>query len=219
MPVIQGGRYQRGLSKLFGVKAEVVASELAPEIYSVLELGTLPGDILALFGWARYSGTIVQPANAGIVSYVQIQNPVNSGVIAVVERVEGISDTTAGVGGLIVQTGDTLLSTGLIHLQCCDKRQQTPPGVRNSSSCLLAPKANGVQGGGAISGFVSQTQTIGVISLYGQDEPWWEWPLLPGDSIGFFPGNPVTTAGVQNAGLAVTIRIRERALEPSETAV
>jgi hypothetical protein len=87
VPVIQGGRWQRYLQKFLGIKGEVVAPELAPEIYAVLPIGNPPLEQLVLEGWIPYAGTNSLAALAGNIPILIIQNPPGSGVIGRLRRI------------------------------------------------------------------------------------------------------------------------------------
>lgn len=211
MPVIQGGRWQRFLQKYFGIVGEVVASELAPEIYATLNIESfLDDDVLQ--GWNTFTGFIGTPTGAAAVTYNQIQNPAGSGVIVVVERVTVHTATTANLT-IAVSLGDTLLATGLKSCTSRDKRVSSPTGIRTVSTAKLTGQNTGIAGGGAVGPILTPNLVSGATSRF--EDPA-AYVLMPGDAQGYFACDSTGT-GVNNTNQVLSVWWRERKLESSET--
>jgi hypothetical protein len=197
-------RIARGIQKLFGMKGDVPAKQLAGEIMPV-HLITTGVETRYLDSWNRWSFGITSPPLAANTNGVQLRNPAGSNMIGVIERFFVYSSTVGGGGeeidfGMLFGTGSVDLGThGAVSL---DARVLGPP----ASSSLVESDANTspLVGNLFFRGIIGSN--VGFDLITSQNS---EIVIAPGSTL-----RVVST--LANANLLVSAMWRERLLEEAE---
>lgn len=210
MPVIQGGRWQRAIQKYFGIKGEVVASELAPEIYATIDIENQPFENRILYGWQSYTFDDNRTGDATHPCQLGIHNPLTSNVLAVIERVQvhdvssvapvlqlRIIAGTDSVGGL------TTSGRGVL-------RDFRNGGTRNNSACFCIFATTLAAQGTVFGDFPPELFPTALGAVFQPIiRPTDQWVLAPGETH-------IYTSNINAENHRWIIQWRERALEPSE---
>lgn len=208
MPVIQGGRWQRYLQKYFGIKGEVVASEMAPEIYAVYSVNEPELEQRFLEGWRSYFRGIQVTSAAGNVAEVILDNvsPIATPVISVVERmIVQVSSAAADVLRLAVNG-----AVGGAPVQGVPRDTRMGVAQTGSSVMRLSTSTPVGAGDGVEIGRLPGESFNGAQDIYRVVQgPRDEFSVLPSETRVF-----------SSTGLALTMTVmcwwRERLLESSE---
>lgn len=197
------GRYNRHLQKLFGMKGEPPAPQLASEISPSIALFS-GNEERYLQGWNLYSVVIQVTEVGGVTQTVfRMRNPKTSGVIAVVTKIAAASSAAndALQVATITDAGANLPTA--VSANRWDRRNA-------SSNSALALSSNT---SGGTAGFLLMLSVMGPARTQ-QDlifSAIQEIPLLPGDMYEFAPSvNAVGTI------MFLTVAWRERPIEDSE---
>ncbi|SRR5229473_692084 len=195
---INTGRYNRFLTKLFAMKGQAPAPQLASEITS--NLAFFSGvENRYLEAWDRYGGSFQQPAVAAQNSTARIRNPANSNAIVVVEKITivlGVADTN-----LLFEHGP--VGTDLVAAVFTFSRFD-PRGRPNSTAIVSG--GNNVGGIGTAKLEPALAANVVYEPIVFEDQ---EIPILPGDAL------QIRTSAV-NLLMQFSIWWRERFLEDSE---
>ena len=87
MTEIQGGRWDKFLRKLFPVKGQVIAPNLAPELTPIVEVQPYRSELEYLIGDRLCGRAAEVAAVAGNYSCLQLSNPADSGHLVIVDGV------------------------------------------------------------------------------------------------------------------------------------
>lgn len=87
MALITGGRVNRFLTKYLGVKGEVVAPEVGPEVHPVIQVTGLPFELRALDDVKSYTYTFDNTGDATHPALFILTNPATSNRLVVLETV------------------------------------------------------------------------------------------------------------------------------------
>lgn len=196
---ILSARYNRHLQKLFSMKGEPPAPQLASEISAnILLFGGHEEHYL--LGWQHYSRATTVVANAGFASSARLRNPSTSGVIAVVELLSytmGPADTALGQHG--PQAAD------LANISAAQTDRWDPRG-NQQPSCVFSFQSTAAAGfGGAWWQAAGIANTV--INCINSDNQ--EIILFPGEAIQM-------ASSAVNITVNVSMKWRERTLETSE---
>ena len=189
------GRYNRFLQKLFQMKGEAPAPQLASEISTTFSFFNGVENRF-IETWNRFGNTLIAGAVAAQNSCVRMRNPAGSNVIAVVEKLT-VTNGATDVVTINNQIADANLGTlgGSIRL---DFRQA-------SGSAIILSLGNNVAGGSNFAGS-GVTANVAYDFIVFEEQ---ELTILPGDQL------DIRNVVVNNA-LRVSMIWRERALEESE---
>jgi hypothetical protein len=130
-------RIARGIQKLFGMKGEVPAKQLAGEIMPVHLIPT-GAETRFLDGWNRWGVGIVSAANVANTNGVQLRNPPGSNMIGVIERAIVFSSAGQELDYGII-SGATSVDLATVHGSVSlDQRVVGPP----ASATLIESDSN-----------------------------------------------------------------------------
>lgn len=194
------GRFNRGLQKLVGIKAEPPSPQLASEIQPTIQL-PLGVEYRYLDSWQQFAVTATVAAVAAQEGVIRFRNPVGSNVIAVFEGILLINRTATATDIVIerstVNSDETnVQSTSPMRL---DARGIQAATVVVSTNTIAAASLNLLA-----DIMLAVNSSFQVIVTDDQ-----EIPLLPGDVLRL-RNNTV------NLETAASVRWRERFLEESE---
>src|SRR5882672_9836321 len=129
------GRFNKLLIKMFSMKGQAPAPQLASEITPSFTF-LMGVETRYLEGWNRFSGSLSAGPVAAQTDGFQLRNPVNSGVVAVIEQITisisiagqcTISQQGSGVAGDLINT-----FTGF----------RVDPRGNPTSSCIISSAPN-----------------------------------------------------------------------------
>jgi len=193
------GRYNKALTKLFSMKGQAPAPQLASEITPAITM-FYGAENRILESWDLFGVALNIAPNVGQICGVRFRNPTASGVVAVVEKACIASQTAAqefdmSVGATIVD-----LTAGFASFPRDGRARPAPT--------LIGSQQNTTPG--ALPGIIGRyriavTDTYEVIQQEDQ-----QICILPGQGIQF-------QSTLVNTELIVTMWWRERTLEESET--
>ena len=117
-------------------------NDVLTELFPMVDVENLPGELLALGGWKLGIGASNLLAAAAETAKIQVFNPIGSGVIATVttivmsvtsaQRVRISSDNAARSTGIGVQIPRDLRH-GILRLPTCAIFQESSPGSNNAN--------------------------------------------------------------------------------------
>jgi len=140
---LQQNRYDRILRRVGGlIGPGSKVSEVLGELFPVLDVERIPGELLLLGGTAICHGSVNRTGAAGEVGKVQLFNPVGSGKLITVSRVLVGSNVTGVVRAAATQIA---LTTGVGTELFRDQRRPTPlrpTGQIRSDSTVALTDAN-----------------------------------------------------------------------------
>lgn len=206
MSLITGGRSNRFLQKYFGIKGEVTAPELGPEIHPVVQVTNLPLEHRILDSIQSYwcdSGQIT--GAVGAPATVAIRNPPLSNVQMVVKRLLAWYTPTSLPDWLIVGP----ITAGTAPTRFGQSRDSRARGVAGAarSTCGVTTFTDLAAQGGFNNFPIGQPVTGMQLHI----------PFDCGEGFVVNPGEQVLIQTHNNAEkLAVTLFWIERAYEPSE---
>ncbi len=194
------GRYNKFITKLFGMKGPAPAPQLSSDI--AMQMAFFNGvENRFLESWNRYCITAV--SNGGGTNFPQIRfrNPTTSKVIAVIERVRFVNNAAADKPFITFAAGLSDLTALALPRTVVDLRQGP-----NVQSTLVISFANNQAASGATFWQGNMPIGVDVEALLKSDD---ELIVAPNDAMNLF-GNVVANA------ITVIVLWRERSLEDSE---
>ena len=199
--LIQGGRWDEALRRLFSMKQGAIAPVVAAELQPTIVLENDRGEHFALSNTRLATGCYQQNAVAGQYSMVQVMNPVDSGVLCVVTRMfAGSSSNTR----MIARIGNVALTTHSQREVKADTRLiNWAVGATFRPTCQVRNEANAalVAGTPIAEGKTLALTTIELIRA----------PIILKPGIGLY-----TTTEAQNQSNQTHFEWYERAINPSE---
>jgi hypothetical protein len=194
------GRYARMLQKLFGIKGEVPAKQLAGEVMPTFHLFS-GSENRYLESWDLFA--IVNSFAAGGVgnfNQFQLRNPAASNVIAVITKIKA--------GGNLTDIGTVTYGATTADLTNLNSMANTrwDPRGRSAPTCVASNAAAAIV---QLPGFLENIHYQSGADGQGLLMESHEFPLLPGQAIRF-------NANIANQAADYTFFWRERFLEESE---
>jgi hypothetical protein len=192
------GRHNNFIKKLFSMKGEAPAPQMASEIMMVHPISH-GSENRFLETWNRYAVADLVAAGVGTVSGIALSNPAASNVIAVLEKIAITPATSQEVDLSMAASAAAFTVRGTSSLD----------GRQLSSSSLIFSDATSIASFGAIIGRYQIQAAANPYDVIGTDIQ--EFNLSPGQQLRI-----INT--VANNTLLVTLVWRERFLEDSERA-